>query len=334
MPGFEDGAARIVATAAQIARIQGAIAEGSLLEQARAELVETGYDNWDGGITFYTLMLEVPIPVFAGLRENQEPLEKSIQNRVAQIVRSDAGNRITDVVISPILAEELRPTQPAQATDVPPDDIPSFWQQGFFRLFITHVALHKAEAHELKEHLAQFQVAAFVAHDDIEPTREWQAEIERALRTMDALVALISPEFLDSRWCDQEVGIAIGRGKLVIPLRRGADPHGFLGKYQGLQADGVDSSTRAQRIMDILINNPQSSTRMADALVDRVARALTYETAKRAASLVERLPGLNTRQVARLLASIEENDQVKDAFGVPGRLRAIAERYGGGLTSG
>jgi hypothetical protein len=330
MTRFEDRAARIVTTAAQIAKLQGAALEASLLEQARAEFVETGYDNWDGGITFYTLMLEVPIRLYASVGERREPLEKAIQSRVAQIVRGETGSHITDVVISPVLAEESRPAEPEPATDVPPEDIPSFWQAGFFRLFITHVALHRAKAHELKEHLARFQVAAFVAHDDIEPTREWQAEIERALRTMDALVALISPEFLGSRWCDQEVGIAVGRGKLVVPLRCGADPHGFLGKYQGLQADDLDSSVRAERIADILIQNPQSSARMADALVERVASALTYESAKRATTLVERLPALNTRQVARLLTAIEDNDQVRDAFGVPVRLRALAERYGGG----
>lgn len=334
MTAFPERAGRITATAAQVAKLQGASLEATVLEHSRANLVETGYDNWDGGTIFYTLMLELPIPTYAAIGDRREELERAIQGRVSQVVRAEIGNRITEVVISPVLAEESRPVEPAPSTDIPAEDIPSFWQAGYFRLFITHVATDKAEAHELKEHLARFQIAAFVAHDDIEPTKEWQTEIERALRTMDALVAMISTGFLGSRWCDQEVGIAIGRGKLVIPLRAGADPHGFLGKYQGLQAGGVAFPTLAERIVDILIQNPQSSQRMADALVERLASAWTYETAKRAIALLEQVPRLNTPQVARLVRAIDDNDQVRDAFGVPARIQNLVARQGGGLTSG
>jgi len=334
MTTFSERAGRITATAAQIAKLQGASLEATVLEQSRADLVETGYDNWDGGTTFYTLMLELPIPTYVAVGDQREELERAIQDRVSQIVRAEIGNRITDVVISPVLTEESRPVEPAPSTDIPAEDIPSFWQSGYFRLFITHVATHKAEAHELKEHLAQFQIAAFVAHDDIEPTKEWQTEIERALRTMDALVAMISTDFLGSRWCDQEVGIAIGRGKLIIPLRAGADPHGFLGKYQALQADGVPLLTLAERIVEILIHNSQSSQRIADALVERLASALTYDTAKRTIALLERVPRLNAPQVARLVSTIDNNYQVRNAFGVPAKIRALVARQGGSLTSG
>ena len=148
---------------------------------------------------FFTLMLEVPIPTYATIDDQREELEKSIRRRVSQIIRTEIGNSISEVVISPIL-DESRPVGPVPSADIPPEEIPSFWQPGFFRLFITHVSTKKIEAHRLKESLAAFQIAAFVAHDDIEPTREWQAEIERALRTMDALTAFISPDFLSSRW--------------------------------------------------------------------------------------------------------------------------------------
>jgi hypothetical protein len=203
-----------------------------------------------------------------------------------------------------------------------------FWQSGFFRLFITHVAANKAEAHQLKEVLARYQIAAFVAHDDIEPTKEWQTEIERALRTMDAPVAIISPGFLASRWCDQEVGIAIGRSKLVIPLRAGADPHGFLGKYPGLQATGVEILTVAEKVGEILTQNPLSSQRMAEALVERLAASWSYDTAKRNMTLLERVPQLNASQVARLVRAIDENSQVGETFGVPARIRSLVARVG------
>ena len=75
---------------------------------------------------------------------------------------------------------------------------PIFWAPGHFRLFVTHVSAMKKAAHSVNAALASYQIAGFVAHDDIEPAKEWQAEIESALRTMDALTAIITPEFVGS----------------------------------------------------------------------------------------------------------------------------------------
>lgn len=328
MMEFTERASRIVATAAQIAQLQGASLEATVLQQARTSLVETGYDNWNGGTTLFTLMLEVPIRTYATADEQREELEKSIQRRVSQLVRGDFGNTITEVVISPALADESRPAEPLPSVDVPAEDVSSFWEPGFFRLFITHLAANRSEAHRLKELLAAYQIAAFVAHDDIETTREWQAEIERALRTMDALAALITPDFVQSRWCDQEVGIAIGRGKLVIPLRMGADPHGFLGKYQGLQIAGAEPTAVAAKVFETLSQNSMSSPRIVDSLVERLAASATWADAKSNMTLLERVPRLNESQVARLIRAIDENTQVGDAFGVPQRIRNLVGRIG------
>jgi hypothetical protein len=126
------------------------------------------------------------------------------------------------------------------------------WKPDHFRLFLTHVSTQKSVAHNLKESLEPYYVSCFVAHDDIEPTREWQDEIEEALRAMDALAALLSPDFHTSSWTDQEVGFAVGSGRLVIPLRFGLDPYGFIAKYQGYQITQVPYSTIAQDLLKIL----------------------------------------------------------------------------------
>jgi hypothetical protein len=328
MAELSERAGSIVATAAQLAQLQGASLEATVLQQARASLVETGYDGWNGGTTFFTLMLEVPIATYAAVDEKREELEKSILRRVSPVVRGEVGNSITEVVISPKLADASRPAEPLPSVDAQTEEVPSFWEPGFFRLFITHLATNKTEAHQLKELLAAYQIAAFVAHDDIEPTREWQAEIERALRTMDALAALITTDFVMSRWCDQEVGIAIGRSKLVVPLRMGADPHGFLGKYQGLQIAGEEPTAVANRVFEILLQNTMSAPRMVDSVVERLAGSNSWADAKRNMTLLERVPRLSASQVARLVLSIDENSQVGEAFGVPQRIRALVSRVG------
>src|ERR1700722_735851 len=94
----------------------------------------------------------------------------------------------------------------------PPRIDPPFWRTGMLRVFVTHLAANRAFAGALQEALLRFGISGFVAHNDIEPTVEWQTEIETALATCDALVALLHENFHDSNWTDQEIGFAMGRG--------------------------------------------------------------------------------------------------------------------------
>jgi len=71
---------------------------------------------------------------------------------------------------------------------------PPFWRKGMLRLFVSHLAAHREFAGELQQALLDFGVSCFVAHNDIEPTQEWQTQIETALATCDALVALPSSQ--------------------------------------------------------------------------------------------------------------------------------------------
>jgi hypothetical protein len=320
MPTFEDKAKSLVATAAQVARIQNAEPVATILEQSAASIIQSGSDA-EGPTVYYTLMLEVPVRTYANIEEDREALEHVIVKRLRPILRSDTHDWISEVVLSPRMSGNSRLAPVPGRGDGTAEEVASFWQLGFFRLFISHTSASKTSAHNLKRHLTKYQIASFVAHDDIEPTREWQAEIERALRTADAMTAIITPDFVESKWCDQEVGNAFGRGKLVIPLRKGADPHGFLAKYQGLQTKGLDVPNVAGDLFGILIEHNLTAQRMADALVERLTTSDTYANAQAATALLERLPRLNTSQIAKLVGSIDSNRQARDAVQVPERIR-------------
>jgi hypothetical protein len=143
-----------------------------------------------------------------------------------------------------------------------------FWEPNHFRLFLSHLSSFKATTAKLRISLRRFAISGFVAHEDVEPTKEWQDEIEAALFSMDALVALVTPKFVESKWADQEVGIAIGRGSLVIPVMREAVPHGFIGKFQGVNGKGKSILQVATGIFEALINSSQTRSRLLTCLVD------------------------------------------------------------------
>ena len=126
-------------------------------------------------------------------------------------------------------------------------DLQALWGKGPARAFISHVSVHRELAHGLKQNLSRLGIASFVAHDDIDPMTEWEYEIEKALFSMDVLLALLSADFRDSKWTDQEVGVAVGRGVRVVAFRLGADPYGFIGKYQAFSV-GNDPGLMASEV--------------------------------------------------------------------------------------
>lgn len=153
-----------------------------------------------------------------------------------------------------------------------------FWTPGFFRLFVSHLSEHKLKAAGLKEALRKYAISCFVAHEDINPTLEWQGEIEKALASMDALAAILMPGFHDSNWTDQEIGFALGRGMLVVSLRHGLDPYGFIGKLQGVPCHGKTVSQVANSVFQALACNNLTKNKIATALVDQVVASPTPAT--------------------------------------------------------
>lgn len=166
----------------------------------------------------------------------------------------------------------------------------SFWEPFHFKLFLSHISSFKKTTSQLQAALRTYGVSAFVAHVDIEPTREWQDEIEAGLYSMDALAAILMPGFKDSNWTDQEVGIAIGRGVLVIPVMRGSTPHGFISKYQGLYAEGKSVGSVAESIFKILLASPKTRTRMLSCLIETTVRASSEEEALQKLGHIGSLP--------------------------------------------
>ena len=200
------------------------------------------------------------------------------------------------------------------------------WDADCFKLFIAHTARHRAKAKRISSHLKDYGVSAFVAHDAIEPTRQWQDVIEYALRTTEALVALLTPDFPDSKWTDQEVGVVFGRRKLVIPVKLGIDPYGFVGKYQALDGQDLDDDEVARKIFDVLAKRESTQKGMAEALVSQFENSDSFQDAKDNMTLLEKARYLDDSLVRRLRTASKTNSQIADSWGVPERLKRLILR--------
>lgn len=204
-----------------------------------------------------------------------------------------------------------------------------FWYPDYFRLFLSHISAYKDKTALLSKELNKYAISSFVAHEDIEPTKEWQNEIELALNTMDALVALLTEGFNNSKWTDQEVGIALGRGILVVPIRLGVDPYGFIGKNQGMQGAGKKIEAVAKKIFEILSANELTGHRITAAVTSKFLSSYSYQDAKDNISLLESCKYFSNAILSELQNKYSNNSQIRDSFGVPARLkRLISEQQG------
>jgi hypothetical protein len=219
---------------------------------------------------------------------------------------------LADVDIQTILeiANELEIAHSYPVEDMDESIEAEFWHPNHFRLFVSHLSTYRKQVAALQRYLLGFGISAFVAHKDIEPTKEWQNELENALNSMDALAALLSPDFRDSYWTDQEIGAAVGRGVLVIPLKQGTDPYGFIQKYQALDISGKKPSIVADEVFSILMSNSLTKTKLANSLANLIATASDAATARKYLKPLSRYPKLDVTVCIRLKEGIENNEKL------------------------
>lgn len=202
-----------------------------------------------------------------------------------------------------------------------------FWLPGYFKLFLSHVSVFKVQTSKLQTALKRFGVSAFVAHEDIEPTLEWQSEIEKALFSMDALAAVLSPGFHESKWTDQEVGVAIGRDVLVLALRVGVDPYGFIGKHQGVQAKGKKPGEVAEMIFEILARNSATTGTMANAIVTLMLHSSAEDQAMHWLDLLRRFKAVPLPALHKLGEGAMQSDAVATSENIVRTVNGLLEKH-------
>jgi hypothetical protein len=194
-----------------------------------------------------------------------------------------------------------------------PADLP--WESGLFRLFISHTSANAELAGKLREYFAPWRVDAFVAHSTIEPTREWERVIEAALSSCHALTALVTEDFVSSRWCDQEVGYCLARRIPIVPVRLGDDPHGFIGKFQAARIGQGTAPWIADGIFRALARHAALRESMAQPVVHRFGSTKSFDGTRANFQLLQDVPSeLWTRELVEVTErAIKENSQLQNA---------------------
>ena len=310
----------VVSTLVDIYRHQHRPNIVELLANANAHIEETGYNNWDGGITSYTLMLDIPVSIFAANEAKIAEIETDLGAKLTALSRGSPGRQLTAATIIPLTSQSVvgPSSKPVDAV------VKHIWKDGYFRLFISHVSAHKLAVAKLKNELEPWGISAFVAHQDIKPSLEWQSEIELALSSMHALAALLTPDFHSSNWTDQEVGYALGKGTLVVPVQLGVVPYGFIGKVQGLSGSLEIPGQLANLVANTLRSHAATRREMRRASITAFVAAQSFANAIALSKIIAVMTDFTDEERAVIKRACEENRQIYNATGVVSRVRTAA----------
>lgn len=278
-----------------------------LFKRDNLSCMQTGHDNWNGGIDFYQVELSVSATEYVRLEKKDEigNIESLINTILNDVTKGDESIVFNKVIIVPF----------DSANDIDSEeDIAdfTFWDFGYYNVFISHLTKDKISASNLKVALASYGISSFVAHEDIEPTKLWANEIESALKTMHCLCAIITPEFNNSKWCDQEVGYALGRNILVIPIRKGCDPYGLFGKVQGIQSNGKSANKLAEEIFHILCSNKISQKTYLKILAGLLLNSKNNNEASKWLNLIKDIKSMDNEIIEFIHSNYLKNDNLTD----------------------
>ena len=209
------------------------------------------HDNWDGGMDFYSVEITIDVKTYVDLRK------RGIVEEVCGQI-TEAFNVCMNNIPDSVRSVSLTPSSTATFDERKIAEPSSYWKVGYYKVFISHVSKYKESASNLKLKLEPYGISAFVAHEDIKPSKEWEVEIEKALFSMNALCAILTPDFCESSWCDQECGYAFGRNVLTIPIEKGQLPYGMFGKIQAIKSEGKNAHQIAERVFEAIVDNDKS----------------------------------------------------------------------------
>jgi hypothetical protein len=273
------------------------------------------FDNWNGGTYGHALFFSVPENLYLRSFGKRDSLQREICSDLNKM-HNVQDEHIAEVFLELERSEDRDWRRESGALENPlrtvtPEASSRVWGNSGYKVFLSHRSAVKGKTTELKKNLDIFGISAFVAHEDILPTREWQEEIENALSSMDAFVALLTEDFHESDWTDQEVGFAVGRGVPVICVKLGRDPYGFIGKFQALRCSWEDAPVEIARLLS-------KNRRMIEAYIAALLRCHSFAEGITLSQILPDITKLTMEQANEMVSAFNNNPDLRGSWGMNG----------------
>ena len=201
--------------------------------------------------------------------------------------------------------------------------------------FLSYSHKDKKLASLVKNLLKILGLEAFLAHENIKPSVVWEEEIIKKLKECNVFVPILTKNFYESEWTNQESGAAIVMDMEIIPISiapKGEDfvnPHGFLGKYQALNyrlkeedlldendlyGKSVRSNTKLlEAVVEGIKNKTDTISKVRNCFVKSLLDSISFAEANLRSKLLGALGPFDSTQLITFILGYAFNDQIKNA---------------------
>jgi hypothetical protein len=206
-------------------------------------------------------------------------------------------------------------------------------EQKRLQAFLSYSTRDRGLAKRLKNQLERLGgIRVFVAPSDIKPNREgWRKTIIKKVRECDVFLALLTKHFRKSEWTDQETGIAVAYGKLIISLRvgkitargvkpNGINPHGFLESYQTQNIGSRLLGKYCPEILTAIRDDRKLRSGLQSSFINAFNMSNSYPDANDRSELLEMLGPYDAEKVNSLFLGYLRNTNIHHGFRASGRV--------------
>jgi len=266
MSTIPDKTEAIVRNLARLYALKNQPSVVELLVRSSVKIVQSSYDNWNGGTYGYTLNLHAPAHLYSAIEERIPELERELFERATPLLRGFENERLESIVITLELEadESWRDNAAKWLAQQNVQTLPQQSNAADFDFFISHAtedkdAFARPFATKLRENGARvwFDEFTLTIGDGL------RRSIDRGLANSRFGIVILSPSFFAKNWPQYELDGLTARQimgqKVILPIWHDIDREKIT-RYSPPLADMLAFTTTAMSI-DAMVNELLQLTR-------------------------------------------------------------------------
>lgn len=180
-------------------------------------------------------------------------------------------------------------------------------------VFVSHSHKDLQMATNLSYALVELDMVPFLAHSDITGGELWREAIYNQIATCDIFVPLLTRDFFESEFTEQEVGAAWALKKPILPLCAGDKPRGFITDRQYTKYSDNNPERAAGEILKFALAEAHGKKYAIDALVEKLAKSGSDRECSALISVLYYEKELTPKHTKRLTKIVQSNPHAVNA---------------------
>jgi len=189
--------------------------------------------------------------------------------------------------------------------------------------FLSYSHQDRNLAGAIKSNLDYYGFDTFLAHEDLQPSVEWQEVIRLKLKECVVFLPLLTESFTKSDWTDQETGMAVALRKIIVPMKLNINPYGFISRYQAQSLAGAADATSifppvieeaCWNILKTLATHKGIASEIRDGVIAAFGRSGSFREAGNFATRMQSLEPFSDQQLNEIVRVSTVNDQISHGF--------------------